>query len=203
MKKYEPVNYLGLVRDEMIYHKGESHDKEERVEATVTLTDGRDWLHINVRNLAGGLTKYTTERGFSVELPMDDQLEILQYARNERNKILAAYPVKTYAGWSESGLGNFSDYCQPGDEVDEKVVDYFLNVVPPASHRSDLIQCGEPYSHELDEKGKLRATFTTFAKLDGVWHYMGECFVGGTVHRTKTPRGIDRAIKTLIHKIQN
>lgn len=183
--------------EQLTYFKGENHVKEERVEVAFMSGDGMDWITANVQLLVGGLTKYQTERGFWVDLPPAAQLAMLRIAQTERGKILSSYRVKTYAGWSESGLGSFGDYCTPGDEVDEAMVDYFLEVVPPATFNASLIQCGEPYSHEPDEKGRLRPTFITFERRGG-WYYTGECFAGETENRTKTLRGIERAIATLL-----
>ena len=42
----------------------------------------------------------------------------------------------------------------------------------------------EPAAHEYDpEKGKYRATYSTFVRTDGLWWYAGECFLGETVNR--------------------
>ena len=56
--------------------------------------------------------------------------------------------------------------------------------------RGDLVQAGEPYSHQYDpEAERWRATYTTFAKVDGEWTYCGKCFVG----KTKEPQGLPKA----------
>ncbi|WP_243422662.1 hypothetical protein [Pseudoflavonifractor phocaeensis] len=58
-------------------------------------------------------------------------------------------------------------------------MDEFLNCLPPVSQSMGFVQCGEPFSHEYDpETGRWRATFATFQKQGGVWHYCGNCFAG-------------------------
>ena len=77
--------------------------------------------------------------------------------------------------------GDFEKAASPGDIVDEEIVEEFVTCLPPTTLRSDLVQCGEPYSHNHDpETGRWRATFTTFAKADGEWVYCGKCFAGKT-----------------------
>lgn len=79
----------------------------------------------------------------------------------------------------EMWTNNFQDVAEVGDSVDESIVDEFANCVPPAWYSSGLVQCGEPYSHEKDEKsGNFRPTYVTFLKEDGKWIYKGHCFRG-------------------------
>lgn len=77
--------------------------------------------------------------------------------------------MKTFENWK----GNLSDYLTIGDEVDEDMVDHFVNVLPPASWRADLVQIGEPHSHVAG-----RATYPTLHKKEGRWLYAGNCFRG-------------------------
>jgi hypothetical protein len=83
--------------------------------------------------------------------------------------------MKTYQGWNGSGQ-DLSKYLQVGDEVDEELVDYILCVMPPATHRSDLIQMGEPHSFVAG-----RETFTTVHCVNGTWRYAGHCHRGSNV----------------------
>lgn len=81
------------------------------------------------------------------------------------------------ADWS--AVGDFEKAAKPGDLVDEEIVEEFVNCLPPTTLRGDLVQAGEPYSHQYDpEADRWRATYTTFAKVDGEWTYCGKCFVG-------------------------
>lgn len=78
--------------------------------------------------------------------------------------------------------------AKPGDYVDEEVVDYAINCLPPACMRSDCTQLGEPYSHREDpDTGAWRATYATFKNVAPmIWQFCGYCFRG-----ENTPRGAD------------
>lgn len=92
------------------------------------------------------------------------------------------------ADWSAAG--DFEKAAKPGDLVDEEIVEEFVNCLPPTTLRGDLVQAGEPYSHQYDpETDRWKATYTTFAKVDGEWTYCGKCFVG----KTKEPQGFPKA----------
>lgn len=79
--------------------------------------------------------------------------------------------------WEKAG--DFEKAADPGDRVEEDVVQNFLDCVPPAVNCSDLVQVGEPYSHEFHpQKERFLPTFTTFKKVDGSWIYCGHCFYG-------------------------
>lgn len=83
--------------------------------------------------------------------------------------------IKTYANWK----GSLNDYLQIGDQVDEEMYYYFLDVLPPACNRTNLVQMGEPYS--ISKKGK--STFLTLEKVDGKWIYKGQCHLGDNKHQ--------------------
>jgi hypothetical protein len=87
--------------------------------------------------------------------------------------------TKTKAGWTESGL-YLNHYLQLGDVVDEALADYFLCVLPPACHRSNLIQIGEPYSVVAG-----RFTYPTIEKTADGWVYRGHCYKGENIDRTE------------------
>ena len=65
-----------------------------------------------------------------------------------------------------AAAGDFYKAAQPGDTVDEQIVNDFRD-------------------HMVDENGRWRPTFMTFAFKDGVWVYCGCCFHGETVHRQR------------------
>lgn len=74
---------------------------------------------------------------------------------------------------------SFDQAAKPGDLVDEAIVWEFLNCLPPVTNRRNLMQCGEPYSHEEDpETGRWRATYATFHRTEEGWVYCGNCFAG-------------------------
>jgi hypothetical protein len=82
--------------------------------------------------------------------------------------------VKTYANWET----DLSEYLQIGNIVDDEMVEYAYNVLPPATMNGSMVQIGEPYSHREDETGKWRATYATFVKTEAGWTYAGHCFRG-------------------------
>lgn len=86
-------------------------------------------------------------------------------------------PNKEYKGKRVFVMDNwFGDIGVVGDLVESRIVSYARDCVPPASNRSDYVQCGEPYSHT--NKG---ATYETFVKIDvDVWEYKGNCLRGKT-----------------------
>lgn len=89
----------------------------------------------------------------------------------------------TVAEWELAG--EFTKAAEPGDTVDEEIVDNFLNVMPPAAVSSDYLQMGETYDHVEDENGWWRPTFLTFQLRGGSWVYCGCCFRGETVDRRR------------------
>lgn len=70
---------------------------------------------------------------------------------------------------------NLSDYLQVGDEVDESIVEYMYNVLPPVTMNGLMVQMGEPHDH--NEQGK--ALFITVEKKNGSWIYTGIKTKGG------------------------
>lgn len=92
--------------------------------------------------------------------------------------------MKTYKEWMKSDK-RFDEYIQPGDEVDEAIVDYFMNVLPPRSMSYGYLQAGEPIAHIRDENGRCRVIYTTFAKEAGKWYYKGCCFAGEVEDRRR------------------
>ena len=93
--------------------------------------------------------------------------------------------IKTMSGWEDSDADSFMDYCNPGDFVDDDIVDYFLNVVPPVTFEAGFVQCGEAISHkpDPDKEGRYRATYATFVQEGDGWKFCGECFAGQTESR--------------------
>ena len=57
------------------------------------------------------------------------------------------------ADWS--AVGDFEKAAKPGDLVDEEIVEEFVNCLPPTTLRGDLVQAGEPYSHQYDPEADL------------------------------------------------
>ena len=92
--------------------------------------------------------------------------------------------VKIFTQEMLENTESFTEAVEPGAYVEEAVVNNFLNCVPPATHRNNLIQCGEPYSSAwCEDKQKYRATYITFSLSGLIWRYSGTCFMGETTHR--------------------
>ena len=84
--------------------------------------------------------------------------------------------MKTMKQWRASGL-SLVQFLQVGDIVDETIQNYFIEVLPTASHTSDCIQMGEPY--DSDEKG--RDTYLTLHYKPEGWIYVGDKYKNRTV----------------------
>jgi len=82
--------------------------------------------------------------------------------------------IKKYSDWK----GDLGDYLQIGDLVDEEMVDYFINVLPPACMSGGVVQIGEPSSHV-----EGRATYPTLKKTSEGWVYAGTCHRGKTENK--------------------
>lgn len=167
------------------YYRG-SRDSRETVE--VKITRGSQYITtcvVNVDLLLCGATVFPCGNGDDEQLTPEQRLAILELVREERKKITDRYPVKTLRGWRESGLPRFEEFCSPGDEVDQELVDYFVNILPPIRVGPACTQAGEPVTHEKF-KGGFLATYTTFHLTgDGRWKYDGCCFPGETVNRVE------------------
>ena len=89
----------------------------------------------------------------------------------------------------ERWKSDFTKDFKPGDLVNSEIVWEMANCVPPHCLSNSMVQCGEPYSHEKNENGKFRPTYTTFENVVGgldensVWVYRGHCFSGETITR--------------------
>lgn len=84
----------------------------------------------------------------------------------------------TMKDWEEAG--DFNSAAKPGDAVDKKIVDTFIDSMPPVVLERGFVQAGEPYSHEYDIlSNRWKPTFATFKRDNqGKWIYCGRCFVG-------------------------
>lgn len=81
--------------------------------------------------------------------------------------------------WTKS----FDKIAEPGDTVDESIVDQMLNGVSPASIGDGFFQMGEAFAHIPDDRGHLHPIFLTFKKCNGLWTYCGTCFRGQSKHQ--------------------
>ena len=86
--------------------------------------------------------------------------------------------MKTYQDWGEHQT--LTSYLNPGDEVDQEMVDYFCGTLPPQTMTSTVIQIGEPYDHCRNKHRKLCPVFPTIQRSGDQWFYRGLCFAGET-----------------------
>lgn len=143
---------------------------------------------VNVPLLLAGIKSFSCGNGDDLLLTAQQRIEILEFLQAERKKITDSFPVKTRKGWHQSGLTMFEDYCFPGDEVDEDIVDYFINIVPPITLRSSCTQIGEANSTKLDSNGRYRNTYSTFHRIEnGHWIYDGDCFKDCNENQAEKP----------------
>ncbi len=87
--------------------------------------------------------------------------------------------IKTMNDWQRSNSSDFDSFAKVEDVIDEDIIDFFVNGISPITYRSNLIQCGEPYSHKYNPRTKRNeGTYITFAKTGDKWIYKGHCFFG-------------------------
>jgi hypothetical protein len=68
----------------------------------------------------------------------------------------------TIEEWNEYG-GSFTEMANAGDIVDNEIMEYFRDVLPPNMKRNkyaQAVQCSEPLTH--DQNGALYITFIKF-----------------------------------------
>lgn len=164
-----------------------SRDSREAVEYEITRRGQYiTTCVVDVDLLLCGIKTFPCGNGDDLKLTGQQQLDILELVAEERKRITDSYTVKTYEGWHQSGLPTFEDYCKPGDMVDEEMVDYFVNVVPPVLMRSTCTQAGEPFTHERAGDGSYKPTYTTFHRVSkGLWRFDGYCFEGENDNRVE------------------
>lgn len=82
----------------------------------------------------------------------------------------------TKKAWDNSHQ-DFTSWANAEDIVDEEIVQHFRDCVSPVAYDAMYLQCGEPYTHEINPKtGKWEPAFITFARELGSWVYKGICF---------------------------
>lgn len=84
----------------------------------------------------------------------------------------------TKEDWDKSHQ-DFTCLANAGDTVDEDIVQYFRDCLPPVAHNAIYLQCGEPYTHDVNPKNTCyEPAFITFVKENNTWRYKGICFLG-------------------------
>lgn len=92
--------------------------------------------------------------------------------------------IKTIDGWNKSGKDNWLSYAKPNDKVSEDIIDYFMNIVAPLNFSADFFQLGSPNDCILAEDGKMKSTYVTFFKKNGIWKFCGTCFAKEKINRS-------------------
>ena len=76
--------------------------------------------------------------------------------------------IKTFENWK----GNLYEYLEPGDTVEEKIVDYLINSLPPKAFNYAYVQGGGAITFDTDGI----SLYMTFIKHKGNrWEYKGLC----------------------------
>lgn len=88
------------------------------------------------------------------------------------------------------------DYLEPGDKVDEDLIGYFLDVLPPRTNRAGLLQVGGEISTAKDVNGRWQPTYLTFKRQGGTWRYAGRCFEGSAEPVQKYQSSLERMMLT-------
>lgn len=155
--------------------------------AYVRITIGEQTVEVDVSQMLNGGRRYKDQTGNLVDLSITQRYAALQTAVIAQDRFKYNGNKKTLDEWSDSGALDFDSYVGMGDEVDEAIVDNYLELLPPACYTSHLMQMGEPNDHLPDEKGNFLPTFMTFEKVDGKWYYRGYCFHCETRNRKRMP----------------
>lgn len=140
-------------------------------------------IDVDVSQMLNGGRIFKNTKGEKVELGITQRYAVFQSAIIEQDKLKYTDKCKTLDEWTDSGAIDFDSYVGVGDEVDEAIVDNFLEMLPPAYHTSKLMQMGEPHEHLPNENGKFCPTYMTFEHTDNKWYFRGYCFYGETQNR--------------------
>lgn len=88
-------------------------------------------------------------------------------------------PCREFYGHIVYNMDYWTYDRKPGCLVEEEIAMAAADCVPPRTFGCGIIQCGEPYSHKIDENGKAKPTYATFVKeAEGIWKWCGNCFAG-------------------------
>lgn len=155
--------------------------------AYVRLKYGEQVVEVNVTRLKNGCKYFENERGEKIKLGLSEMFAVLQNAGITQMELKFNGKPKTMEEWNSSGITEFDDYVGLGDEVDEEIVDNYLDLVPPACHTKRLVQMGDPVEHLPNADGRYEAIYMTFEKVDGKWYYRGYCFLCDTRNKKRFP----------------
>lgn len=86
--------------------------------------------------------------------------------------------VYTMEQWAKDGTFK----AKPGQFVEESIYWQMVNCVPPRSCSRNYLQVGEAYGYDFD---KHCTTYSTFAREDGMWKFLGDLPYGEGKPRLK------------------
>lgn len=172
---------MGGFNDTMVYDAViEYLDKKVDIEIDKFWDDSREkdlWKIQTDLNL-----NYDTKKAI-IEIIAKDMPEIFADVKPKEYNIdiIVENNIKSIQGWKDSKEDYLTDYLHIGDRVDQSIVDYFINTLPPIVWNSGIIQMGERYSSDCKGNG----TYLTIAKdeLFGNWIYKGACLVRETINK--------------------
>ena len=182
--------------DRILYHKG-GRAARERICIPVVDRSGAatTYLDLPVTLLEAGVVYLRLDDGSDIFLS-DTQMALIANEVERRRAECAGTGLKTLGKWFESGLPTAEDYLEPGDEVDEDLIGYFLDVLPPRTNRAGLLQVGGEISTAKDVNGRWRPTYLTFKRRGGTWRYAGRCFAGSSEPVQKYQSPLERMMLT-------
>lgn len=76
--------------------------------------------------------------------------------------------MKTYNQWNEQKT-DFAKFVNAGDEIDEKMFYYFLEILPPVIMTSKGFLMGEPYTHDANGN----PVYESFGQSGKKYFYVG------------------------------
>lgn len=182
--------------DRILYHRG-GRAARERICIPVVDRSGAvtTYLDLPVTLLEAGVVYLRLDDGSDIFLS-NTQMALIANEVERRRAECAGTGLKTLGKWFESGLPTAEDYLEPGDEVDEDLIGYFLDVLPPRTNRAGLLQVGGEISTAKDVNGRWRPTCLTFKRQGGTWRYAGRCFEGSAEPVQKYQSSLERMMLT-------
>ena len=182
--------------DRILYHRG-GRDARERICIPVVDRSGAvtTSLDLPVTLLEAGVVYLRLDDGSDIFLSNTQMALIANEVERQRAEC-AGTGLKTLGKWFESGLPTAEDYLEPGDKVDEDLIGYFLDVLPPRTNRAGLLQVGGEISTAKDVNGRWQPTYLTFKRQGGTWRYAGRCFEGSAEPVQKYQSSLERMMLT-------
>lgn len=140
--------------DRILYHRG-GRAARERICIPVVDRSGATttYLDLPVTLLEAGVVYLRLDDGSDIFLSNTQMALIANEVERQRAEC-AGTGLKTLGKWFESGLPTAEDYLEPGDKVDEDLIGYFLDVLPPRTNRAGLLQVGGEISTAKDVNGR-------------------------------------------------